>query len=152
MKLGGLLSDIKGKQSRLSRLMDISKEIFYYEEGKSPKLDYKEISKEIDSLVDEIRHLKVMVQGINIANKLPNSKMILAEAIIKVADLRSLIAYKSGLIKYERNRSIWDEDRAKVNLIPQVEEKTLEKEIEELSDEKIALDNAIQVANWSIEI
>jgi len=106
MKLGALLSEIKGKQSRLARLMETSKETMYVEVGKKPKLDYKEVSEEIDKLVGEIRQLKLKVMKTNLENivqyPLPNPKMSLAEAIMKVGDLRSLISHKSGLIKYSR--------------------------------------------------
>jgi len=154
MKLGALLSEIKGKQSRLARLMETSKETMYVEVGKKPKLDYKEVSEEIDKLVGEIRQLKLKVMKTNLENivqyPLPNPKMSLAEAIMKVGDLRSLISHKSGLIKYSRV-NLWDEDK-KIDYKPQVEEKNIEKEIEDLSREKIKLDNAIQKANWSVEV
>jgi phage shock protein A len=152
MKLGALLSEIKGKQSRLSRLMEVSKETMYVEKDKSPKLNYKEVSEEIEKLIPEIRQLKLKVQEANTKNTLPDFKMSLAEAIIKVADLRSLMSYKSGLIKYSSMRGFWDESEKKIELIPQVEEKKIEEEVEELSKEKIKLDNAIQKANWSVEV
>jgi flagellar biosynthesis/type III secretory pathway chaperone len=150
MKLGALLSEIKGKQSRLARLMDISKETMYVQDGKTPKLDYNEVSKEINELIPEIRHLKLKVQEANLKNKLPDFNMSLAEAIIKVGDLRSLMSYKSSLIKYSK-LNLWDIEDKKIDYTPQMEEKELEKEIEELSKEKIKLDNAIQKANWSVE-
>jgi uncharacterized protein YchJ len=149
MKLGALLSEIKGKQSRLSRLMEVSKETMYVEEGKIPKMNYNEVSKEIDDLIANIRELKLKVQEANMKNTLPDSKMSLAEAIIKVGDLRSLISHKSGLIRYKTQ--FWGMEDKKVDYKPQVEEKKIEDEVEELSKEKIKLDNAIQKANWSIE-
>jgi flagellar biosynthesis/type III secretory pathway chaperone len=151
MKLGALLSDIKGKQSRLSRLMSISKETMYVEVGKTPKMDYKEVSAEIERLVKEIRLSKLKIQEANMKNKLPDYDMSIAEAIMKVGDLRSLIAYKSGLIRYSKTLS-WDREEINIEYNPQVEEKKIEKEIEELSKEKIKLDNAIQKANWSVEV
>jgi hypothetical protein len=151
MKIGALLSDIKGKQSRLSRLMSVSKETMYVEVGKTPKMDYKELSSEIEKLVKDIRLSKLKIQEANMKNKLPDYDMSIAEAIMKVGDLRSLIAHKSGLIRYSKTLS-WDREEAKIEYNPQVEEKKIEKELEELSKEKIKLDNAIQKANWSIEV
>jgi hypothetical protein len=151
MKLGALLSEIKGKQSRLARLMSISEQTMYVEKGKTPKLNYKETSEEIDKLIPEIRQLKLKVQEANLRNKLPDFKITLAEAIIKVADLRSLMSHKSGLIKYSK-LNLWDMEDKKIDYIPQMKEKEMEKEVEELSREKIKLDNAIQKANWSIDV
>jgi len=151
MKLGALLSEIKGKQSRLARLMSISEQTMYVEKGKTPKLNYKETSEEIDKLIPEIRQLKLKVQEANLRNKLPDFNITLAEAIIKVADLRSLMSHKSGLIKYSKE-NLWGMEDKKIDYIPQMEEKELEKEVEELSREKIKLDNAIQKANWSIDV
>jgi uncharacterized protein YchJ len=151
MKLGALLSEIKGKQSRLARLMQVSRDIMYVETGKKPKLDYKEVAKEIDELIDSIRNLKLQVMQTNMGNMLPDTKMTLAEAIIKVADLRSQIAYKTQLVKYSSRSDFWDTEK-KVEFLPQVEEKVLEDELKKLSDEKIKLDNLIQKVNWSIEV
>lgn len=151
MKLGSLLSEIKGKQSRLSRLIDISKETMYVEDGKEPKMDYKEVSEETNKLIDDIRQLKLKVMKANLENTLPDSDMTLAEAILKVGDLRSRMSNKSGLIRYSKIH-IWNIDDKKIDFVPQVKEKEIEDEIKELSKEKIKLDNQIQKANWSIEV
>jgi len=150
MKIGALLSEIKGKQSRLSRLMEVSKETMYVEKGQDPKMNYKEVSKEISELIDGIRELKLKVMEVNLKSKLDNG-MTLAEAILKVGDLRSQMGHKSGLIKYNR-MNYYDIEDKKVQYTPQVKEKEIEEEIKKLSEEKVKLDNAIQKANWNIEV
>lgn len=150
MKLGAALSELKNEKSQLARLIQIRKDVMYVKEDKKPAFDAKKLTDQINKKMDEIRELKIKIMKTNLQTKIGD--LNLAEAILKVSDLRSKISNLTDLI--ELNRRDWltrrrDDD---VELIPQVEESEIEKEIRELEQEKVRLDNEIQKVNWSVDL
>ncbi|MBU2639339.1 MAG: DIP1984 family protein [Nanoarchaeota archaeon] len=150
MKIGEALSKLKKEKSRLARLNLLRKENVFVEEGKETKFDPKKLFEEINQKIEDIRELKVKIQKTNLETTINNGDINLAEAIIKVNDLRSKIAKLSDLFEKERSYSYRDEDSK--NFVPQLDELEIEDEIENLEIEKVQLDNKIQITNWSNEL
>lgn len=150
MKLGEALSQLKKEKSRLARLILLRKENIYVEEGKQTKFDPKKLSEEINKKIDDIRKLKINVQKTNLNTKVTGENMLLAEAIIKVNDLRSKICHLSTL--FEKNREFLFRDKDEKEKIAQLDELEVEDEIQKLEIEKVQLDNKIQITNWTTKL
>lgn len=150
MKLGEALSKLKKEKSRLARLILLRKENVYVEEGKETKFDPKELSKEIDQKIDDIRKLKIQIQETNLKTQVSGNSISLAEAIIKVNDLRSKIAKLSNL--FENRRSYLFREKDEKEVVAQLDETKIEDEIEKLEIEKVQLDNKIQITNWTTKL
>ena len=148
MKLGAALSKLKSEKSQLARMIQIRKDTMYVKEGKRPAFDV-EITDKINEKIDDIRKLKIQIMKTNLETKA--NDITLAEAIVKVGDLRSKLANLSELIKLDRYDSLFSREK-QVEYIPQVDEKIVEDEIKELEKEKVKLDNEIQKSNWTIDL
>ncbi len=149
MKLGEALSRLKKDKSKLARLISLRKENAYIEEGKKTRFDPKKMSEEIDRKIEDIRKQKILIQKTNLNNMVSGEKISLAEAIIKVNDLRSRIAHLSGLSEKKEIYTSRDNDR---NMVAQLDELEVEDEIEKLEIEKVQLDNKIQITNWTTRL
>ncbi|MEK6854840.1 MAG: DIP1984 family protein [Nanoarchaeota archaeon] len=149
IKLGEALSLLKKERSRLARLLSLRKENVYVEEGKKTSFDPKKLSKDIDKKIEEIRELKIKIQNTNLNTLVSEEDISLAEAIIKINDIRSQIARLSDL--FER-KSYFFRDKDEIRMIPQMDQSEIEKEIENLEIQKSKLDNQIQVTNWNAEL
>jgi len=150
MNIGEALSLLKKEKNRLVRLINLRKENVYIEEGKKLEFDPKKLTEEINLKIDEIRELKIKIAKTNLASGISGEKINLAEAIIKVGDIRSKIAQLSNL--FERKKSSWYSERETKILISQLDEYEIEEEIEKLEGEKSNLDNRIQLANWNTKL
>ena len=150
MKLGEALSKLKKERSRLARLISLRKDNVYVEEGKETKFDPKKLSEEINEKIEDIRKLKIKIQESNLAANLEEEDIILAEAIIKVNDIRSKISHLSNLFEDKSSRSYRDKDE--IEFVSQLDELKIEDEIEKLEIEKVQLDNKIQITNWRTEL
>ncbi|MBW2974710.1 DIP1984 family protein [Candidatus Woesearchaeota archaeon] len=150
MKLGEALSKLKKEKSRLARLILLRKENVYVEKGKKTRFDPKKLSKEIDTKIENIRKLKIRIQKTNLDTLAAGEGISLAEAIIKVNDLRSRLANLSSL--FERKRSYLFGDKEEKEMIAQIDELEIEDEIEKLEIKKLQLDNKIQMANWTTQL
>lgn len=150
MNLGEALSKLKKEKSRLARLISLRKENVYSEKGKETKFSPKELSKEIDAKIDEIRKLKLKIQQANLTAKVHGEEITLAEAIIKVNDLRSKIAHLSTL--FEKKERWFYREKNEPEMIAQLNEREVEDEIESLENEKVILDNKVQTTNWSTKL
>lgn len=147
MKLGEALSRLKKEKSRLARLILLRKENVYAEEGKKSKFDPSELSEEIDRKIDEIRKLKIEIQKTNLNIMVSGEKITLAEALIKINDLRSRIAHLSNL--FEKKERYLYRDKDEKEMVAQLDELEIEDCIEKLEIEKVQLDNKIQITNWT---
>ena len=150
MNIGEALSLLKKEKNRLVRLINLRKENVYIEEGKKPEFEPKKLTEEINFKIDEIRELKIKIAKTNLAFGISGEKINLAEAIIKVGDIRSKIAQLNNL--FERKKSSWYSERETKTLISQLNESEIEDEIEKLEGEKSNLDNRIQLANWNTKL
>ena len=150
MNIGEALSLLKKEKSRLARLINLRKENIYIEEGKKSEFDPKKLTEDINLKIDEIRRLKIKITKTNLASGIPGEKISLAEAIIKVGDIRSKIAQLNNL--FERKRSLWYSEKETKIVIAQLNESEIEDEIEKLENEKSNLDNKIQLANWNAKL
>jgi len=150
MKLGAALSRLKSEKSQLARMIQIRKDTMYVKEGKRPAFDVKELTDRINEKIDDIRKLKIQIMRTNLETKADD--ITLAEAIVKVGDLRSKLANLSELIKLDRSDWLWGRKEKEVEYIPQVDEKIVEDEIKELEKEKVKLDNEIQKSNWTVDL
>lgn len=150
MKLGEALSKLKKEKSRLARLILLRKENIFVEEGKKTNFNPKELSKEITEKIEEIRKLKIRIQKTNLDTIMPGENINLAEAIIKINDLRSKIAQSSNL--FNRKETYIFRDKDEKEKISQLNELEVEDEIEKLEIEKVQLDNKIQITNWTTKL
>lgn len=150
MKLGEALSKVKKERSRLARLILLIKENMFVEEGKKTKFDPKKLSKEINEKIEGIRKLKIRIQRTNLNATVPRENISLAEAIIKINDLRSKIAKLSNL--FDRKETYIFRDKEEREIIAQLDELEVEDEIEKLEIEKVQLDNKIQMTNWATKL
>ena len=150
MKLGEALSKLKKERSRLARLVLLRKENVYVEKGKKTKFDPKKLSKDIDEKVEEIRKLKIKIQNTNLGTNIKGESISLAEAIIKVNDLRSKLAHLTSLFEKERKYIFREKDGKET--VAQVDELKIEDEIIKVEIEKVQLDNKIQIANWTTSL
>ncbi len=150
MKLGEALSALKKEKTRLARLIQLRKENIFAESGKKTKFDPGELSKEIDAKTEEIRKLKIRIQKTNLATIVSGEKIPLAEAIIKVNDIRAKLAQLSGL--FERRRDFLYREKEEKDMVAQLDELKIEDEIEKLEIEKSQLDNKIQITNWTNQL
>ena len=94
--------------------------------------------------------MKIKIQESNLATNLEGEDISLAEAIIKVNDIRSKIAGLSNL--FEKKSSWLYRDKDERDMISQLDELEIEDEIEKLEIEKVQLDNKIQITNWRTEL
>ena len=150
MKLGEALSKLKKEKSRLARSILLRKENVYVEDGKKTRFDPKKLSEEIYKKIEDIRKLKIKIQETNLKTKVAGEDITLAEAIIKINDLRSKIAHLSNL--FERKRDYLYRDKDEKEMIAQLDELEIEDEIEKLEIEKVQLDNKIQITNWTTQL
>jgi len=150
MNIGEALSLLKKEKNRLVRLINLRKENVYIEEGKKSEFDPKKLTEEINFKIDEIRKLKIKIAKTNLDSGISGEKINLAEAIIKVGDIRSKIAQLNTL--FERKRSSWYSEKETKTLISQLDESEIEDDIEKLENEKSNLDNRIQLANWNTKL
>lgn len=150
MKLGEALSKLKKEKSRLARLILLRKENVYVEKGKKTRFDPKKLSKEIDTKIEEIRKLKIQIQKTNLDAMVAGENISLAEAIIKVNDIRSKLASLSNL--FEEKRSYLFREKDEKEMVTQLDELVIEDEIEKLEIERVQLDNKIQITNWTTQL
>ncbi|MAG02040.1 hypothetical protein CMI42_01775 [Candidatus Pacearchaeota archaeon] len=151
MKLGEALSLLRKEKSRLARIISLRKENVYIYEDEKATFDPNELGKEIDKKIENIRKLKIKIQKTNRDITLNGGDISLAEAIIKVGDIRSKISSLSSLFEKKRDSWIYREKEGKKK-IDQIDEQKVEEEIEELENEKSQLDSKIQIANWTSQL
>ncbi len=150
MNIGEALSKLKKEKNRLARLISLRKENVYTEKGKETRFSPKDLSKEIDDKIEEIRKIKLKIQEANIKTNVHGEAITLAEAIIKVNDVRSKIAHLSHL--FEKKERWLYRDKNESETVAQLDEREVEDEIENLENEKALLDNKIQITNWSTNL
>ncbi len=150
MRLGEALSKLKKEKSRLARLILLRKENIYVEEGKKTKFNPKKLSEEIDKRIEDIRKLKIKIQKTNLNTTVNGDNVILAEAIVKVNDLRSNLAHLSSL--FEKKERYLFRDKDEKEMVTQLDELEIEDKIEKLEIEKVQLDNKIQMTNWTTKL
>lgn len=150
MKLGEALSKLKKEKSRLARLILLRKENMFVEEGKKTKFDPKELSQEINEKIENVRKLKIKIQKTNLNTTITGENISLAEAIIKINDIRSKIAKLSNL--FSRKETYMFRDKDEKEIVAQLDELEVEDEIERLEIEKVQFDNKIQMTNWTTKL
>ena len=152
MKLGEALSKLKKEKSRLARLILLRKDNVYVEEDKQTPFDPKKLSKEINQKINNIRKLKIQIQKTNLMTIVKGDDISLAEAIIKINDLRSKIASLSKVFDRKGDWHYSNREKEQKENISQLDEQEIEDEIEKLAITKVQLDNKIQMTNWTTEL
>ena len=149
MKLGEALSKLKKEKGRLARMIQLRKQNVFAEIDKTPKFDPNKLTKDIDEKTDEIRKLKILIQEANLKTRIIGEEITLAEAIIKVNDLRSKLSQLQNL--FEKKDS-WYRSKDEKEMIAHMDETFVEDLIEKIEIEKSQLDNKIQMTNWTAKI
>src|SRR3989344_1804003 len=121
MKIGEALSLLKKEKSRLSRLISLRKENVFVEKGKEPQFSVKNLTEEINKKTEDIRKLKIKLQKTNQSTKILDDNLTLAEAIIRIDDIRKNISNLSEL--FEKRSLFRDKNE---NEIPVIEQKKIE--------------------------
>lgn len=152
MKLGEALAQLKKEKSNLARLISLRKENVYIENGKKSPFDPIQLGKDIDQRLDNIRKLKVNIQKTNIEVNVVGYEISLAEGILLIGEIRSKIAQLSNLFKERDRYSFRLRSKDEIEEISQLDESSIENEREELENQKIKLDNSIQVTNWKADL
>jgi len=152
MKLGEALSKLKKEKSRLARLISLRKNNVYVEEGKQTPFDPQKLSPEINQKINGIRKLKIQVQKTNLETTVKGDNISLAEAIIKINDLRSKIAHLNKVFDQKSDWPYRSREKEQKENVPQLDEQEIEDEIERLVVAKVQLDNKIQMTNWITEL
>ena len=152
MKLGEALSQLKKEKSRLARLISLRKENIFVEKGKKIKFNPGKLSEQINNKIDEIRKLKIKIQKTNLNTKVSGENINLAEAIIKINDLRGKIGNLSKLFEKDTDHWFRSRDKEEKEIIAQLDELEIENEIEKTEIEKVQLDNKIQITNWTTQL
>jgi|SRR3989344_605171 len=150
MNIGEALTLLKKEKSRLSRLISLRKDNVFVEVGKKTEFNVSELTEKINKKTEEIRFLKIKIQKTNVSAIVIGDEITLAEAIIKVNDLRGKIGDLSKL--FDKKRDSWYSEKEKKETISQIEESSIEDEIERLENEKAKLDNDIQMTNWKTNL
>ena len=150
MKLGEALSKLKKEKSRLARFIQLRKDNVFKEKGKKTKFDPLKLTKEIDEKIDAIRKLKIKIQSTNLNTNLDGEDTTIAEAIIKVNDIRSQIAHLSSV--FEQKEGFLYRSKDEKEKVAQLDELKIEDTIEKLEIQKVQLDNKIQITNWSTKL
>lgn len=146
MKLGEALSVLKKEQRRLARLRSLRKENVCRVKGERAKFNPAKLSDEIEAELNAIRKLKIQIQKTNLSTKVKGERITLAEAILKVQDLREQIKDLSTL--FDDRKDYLFRDRNEVKKIAQVNEAKVEDTLQLLEVKKAQLDNSIQITNW----
>ncbi len=149
MKIGEALSLLKKENNRLARLIFLRKENVFAEKGKKSKFDPNKLSREISMKLELIRKLKIKIQKTNLITKLRGDSLSLAEAILRISDLRLEIDKLTNL--FDKERGIFRSDDKK-EMVTKMDELKVEDRIEQLGIEKAQLDNKVQITNWETDL
>jgi len=149
--IGEALAEKKKLQNRLSKCNELLKKSYYYKN--KPDFDYKKLQKEIKSLIETIRYLKLHIIGTNLSTNVvyKNRDMSVAELIIRIADVRSQISVLNDLYEPDDYYSSFRRDEDE-NVQPQIPPEEVEEEISRLNAEKTELDALLQHTNWTKEL
>lgn len=119
------------------------------QEGEKPNEDPFELLKEFDSSIDELEHLMTSINLTN-ANTVVEGKC-LTEWIAKRDALQKKIGtYKS--VVYEASQNTRRATRTEIKVLPAVDVKSLQKNIDKMSKQLREIDNLIQSSNWNTDL
>ncbi len=150
MLLGAALQELKIKQSKLLRLFRLREDTFNVLENKAVEVEFETITEEIGELILNIRDLKVKINktNTNTVIDVESKKMLIAELIIMIGDLRS------ELSRYEllKPRGPVYLGGQAVEYIPQKKQDEIAKRIAQMEQRKADLDKILQSTNWKTEL
>lgn len=147
MKMGEMLTELKKEKEDLTRLLSLRKETFWVEGNKKPAISTAELTARIEEKINSVRKMKLKIQEENLKTKV--GEISLAEAILKIADLRNETKNLAELKDGDRGWALRDEKEHKR---PQLNPLQIEELVEKLQKQKTKLDSQIQSVNWKQEI
>ncbi len=150
MLLGAALQELKIKQSKLARLYVLRRETFNVLENKEIEVNFGEVSREINELLQEIRDLKVKIAKTNNSSYLEveSKKMSIQELILLIGDLRSELMQ----MQYLKTRGPVYLGGQAVEYIPQKRQDEIAQMISDIEKKKADMDKLLQAKNWSVEL
>ncbi len=150
MLLGAALQELKILQSKLVRLYRLREDTFNVLENKTIEVPYEKVSGEINSLIQEIRQLKVRIHKTNSNTfvSVDNKKVSIQELIILIGDARSDLMHLEML---KPRGPVYLGGQA-VEYIPQKKQDEVAKLIAEKEKQKADLDKILQSKNWQTEL
>lgn len=150
MKLGAALQNLKILQSKLARLIRLRYSTFNVLETKSAEVEFDAVTKEINDLIEEIRHLKTLIEKTN-SNTLVTAgdkEMSIQELILWIGDLRSEL---STFEQLKPSGAVYLGGQA-VEYIPQKKQDEIASMISIKEEQKAELDKILQAMNWQTEL
>lgn len=150
MFIGAALQELKIMQSKLTRLYSLRRDTFNVLENKEVEVDYNQVTREIEELLDEIRILKVRIAKANNNTNIEveGKQTTIQELILKIGDLRSELAQ----LQYIRPRGPVYLGGQAVEYIPQIRQDEMAQMISNLEARKAELDKLLQAKNWNTEL
>ncbi len=152
MKLGDCLRELKRKQAQLVRKISLRESTFSYKKDERPEVPFTSVTSEIKQLAAEIRDLKLQIEFTNNTTHVDfdGEKCSIADLILRIGDLRSELKQLNALTEKKRF-SFLHEDEAN-QVVRQLNQVELNKEIDKLEAEKDKIDRFLQKTNWVIEL
>ncbi len=152
MKLGECLRELKRKQAQLVRKINLRESTFSYKKDESPEVPFGAVTGEIKQLATDIRDLKLQIEFTNNVTLVDfnGEKVSIADLILRIGDLRSELKQLNALTEKKRFSFLHDDETKEV--VRQLNQVDLNKEIEVLESDKDKIDRFLQKTNWSIDI
>lgn len=148
MKIGEMLGELKKEGADLKRLADLRKETFWVEHRHKSVVSTAELTARINKKAESVRKMKLAIQENNLRTDVGGLR--LAEAILKIADLRDEINKLNELKNGDRDHFHFRDEKEKKDA--QLNPLQLEALIGQLEAEKAKLDSQIQSVNWKEEL
>lgn len=151
MKMGEALAEVKSLKGKLSQLYSELDRARFIVEGRKGNPDFKELLNEYIKVSIDLRALRVTIQKRNQEIHVSDGGVTLANALMRIADFRSMISQLNGLLNpspFGSPERLNEDDKLVLNF----DKDTLKEYVDNLISEKIKLDNIIQQINWREDI
>jgi len=109
MKIYEALAEVKTLKARLVQLSKFRESSLVHDTDSEPDFKYEELSEQIDKTLDRETELKVAIQAANLANpvRIGDAEMPLAKAILELSNVRTRLAYVSGMLNVEKRSDLF---------------------------------------------
>ncbi len=134
------------------RKINLRESTFSYKKDESPEIPFAAITTEIKQLAADIRDLKLQIEFTNDSTLVDFSgeKVSIMGLILRIGDLRSELKQLNALTEKKRFSFLHDDEAKEV--VRQLSQLELNKEIETLESEKDKIDSFLQKTNWAVDV
>ncbi len=156
MKIYEALAEVKTLKARLVQLSNFRQSTLIHDADSKPDFDFHELSKRMDKTLERVTQLKLAIQTANMTNKVRvgDADMSLANAILELANVRTSLAYVTGMLSEDKPDLFGRRYRARdeVQQKRQVSPADLLQLQADYEGRKNLLDSVIQEANHRVSI